>query len=179
MALPEIKSWQSREVVSADKLNEQIRDVNAFLTNPPYALCKRSSSFSTGGGGYTSVVWDNNPNLNGVTANGAPGYIASLRIIHPGIYYTHFALGGKVTDTAVSHFMADIKVNGVLKLRGVCTTEDTGYQDTVYAAGYLSLQAEDLITTEVYVSSGRTASFCTDTWQQSTTRLSLHWMGGI
>ncbi|GGW89512.1 hypothetical protein [Streptomyces noursei] len=172
--LPTFKSWSAREVVTSEKLNEQIRDVYSFISNAPSMVCKRTTTLKITGGSAEKVPWETAEG-SGITVNKSGSSIPSLTISQAGLYYATASLAGQPSD--VTHFMIDICVNGSRELRGVTTADQVGYQDTALCAGTLRLKAGDIITTEVYVSQGRTAVFTDTSWQVASSALQLCWKG--
>ncbi|MGK5496400.1 hypothetical protein [Streptomyces sp. URMC 125] len=73
--------------------------------------------------------------------------------------------------------MMDVRVNGTQTLRGTTTSDSSGYQDTAYVASMLRLNAGDTVSTAVFVTSGRTATFTDGSWQTAASGLTLYWVG--
>ncbi|MFF9481385.1 hypothetical protein [Streptomyces sp. NPDC014733] len=157
-----------------EKLNEQIRDIHSFLLDPPFIALKRTTALKITGGSMQKVPWEA-ADAVGITMNKSGSTIPSVTVTQAGMYYAAFSLCGQPSD--VSHFMIDICVNGARVLRGVTSAEDSGYQDTAYCAGTLHLRANDIITTEVYVTPNRTAVFTDGAWMTSASALQLCWKG--
>ncbi|MFE0773922.1 hypothetical protein [Streptomyces sp. NPDC058861] len=178
MALPEIRTWNHREVVTADQFNEQVRDVARSLTNPPYAICTRDSVLPVTGGTNALIPWTS-AETSGITTNSSAGYVTGLRVQEAGLYWVDLSLCGRVTDSGIAHFQAYIKVNGNHAFSGTTTAEADGFQDSAYASGLLRLNANDVVTVEVYVTAGRSAEFAEGPWQAYTCRLHLYWSGGF
>ncbi|MFE9455990.1 hypothetical protein [Streptomyces californicus] len=149
--------------------------MNTALTRTPYAVCKRSNPLAITGGAMEPVPWETAVS-SGITVNKSGSTIPSLTIVWPGIYGVTFSICGLPNN--VTHYMNDVCVNGARQLRGVTTADSASYQDTAYCGGILSLKAGDIVTTEVYVSTNRTATFTNGSWATSSTSLELNWIGG-
>ncbi|QUI30691.1 hypothetical protein H9W91_07330 [Streptomyces alfalfae] len=176
MTLPKMRTWSAREVVTDAMLNEQIRDVNAYLSDPPWFECGITGSKAITGGAVTSFVWDA-ASANGFKINkNSAGRVASLTVQEPGLYRVHLALAGKF-DPAPSHIFSYVRLNGAYGLRGSTTTDSPSYADTSNADGLLVLKSGDILTTQVYATNGRTGSIGSTSGEVIVTKFIANWVG--
>ncbi|GGW89519.1 hypothetical protein [Streptomyces noursei] len=175
-ALPPLKTWQPRELATPAIFNEQVRDVQKFLRNPPHFSLTRSKSATIAGGTTTNLPWDND-SLYGFTASkNSSGEIIGVRPNFPGRYLIHGQICGKL-DKSVGHLCIYVKRNSSTKGMGVAQYENSSYMDSTLATTVVDLSVTDVISTDVYVSAGRTGHITDTAEQQLASVLLGYWIG--
>ncbi|MFE9455992.1 hypothetical protein [Streptomyces californicus] len=175
--LPALKTWQSREQVTAAKLNEQVRDVQAWLQNPPLFQLVRDEALTVTGGTVGQVPWNSAALSNGFTLQkDSAGNITGLLPKVAGRYKIHAQLCGKL-NAAGGHFCIYIRVNGVDKGMGVASIESAAFMDSVMCTAIVDLKTTDVVTVHQYVSSGRTGYITNTAEQQLASSFLGYWIG--
>ncbi|MFF9481384.1 hypothetical protein [Streptomyces sp. NPDC014733] len=164
-ALPALKSWQLRELVTAEAFNQQVRDVQKWLRNPPLFTAARTKSVTVSGGTAVNLPW-NTADLNGfIAVKNSSGEITGFSPKTAGRYLIHGQVCGKL-DKSLGHLCLYLKVNGTTKGMGVAQYENAAYMDSAMSSVIVSLRTSDVISTDVYVSSGRVGNITGTAEQQ-------------
>lgn len=174
--LPASKTWASREQATAAKLNEQVRDVHKWMENPPLFTCQRTTALTVTGGSTLTNTWDSYSGNGFTTVTDVNGKITGLKPKFAGKYLLHVQMCGKVSAFP-SHFYLALAINGNGQQVGVIQQESTAYMDSARVTGVFDLTTADTISTQVYISSARTA-YLTDTAEQQLATVFLgYWIG--
>ncbi|MGK5496402.1 hypothetical protein [Streptomyces sp. URMC 125] len=158
-------------------MNQQVRDVQKWLENPPFFSCERTSALTVTGGSVVAVPWDQSTSNGFTVTKNASGDIVSASPKYAGRYRLYAQLCGKLS-AAGGHLNIYIRVNGNTEGMGVASYENTSFMDSAVCSTIVSLTPSDVITTHTYVSSGRTG-YLTNTLEQQLASVFLgYWIGG-
>lgn len=152
--VPSPRTWTSSELVTAAKLNTDIRDAFNFLMAPPRCVLRKSGQQTISSGVLTAVTWDTElidsdgghstvTNNSRYVAQTAGWYhlIASMVFYQPtdvGFYETFFI---KNADGSTRQSRSDVHA---------MSTDIV----VVSTSGYMSLAVNDYVEAHVYQSSG-------------------------
>ncbi|GCD99870.1 hypothetical protein [Embleya hyalina] len=154
MPKPTIKSWNAREQVTAEKLNEQLRDTTAFLYQPPYASLWTADNTQTAGGSVTQLSWTDWEFRGVAIQSSAPRAASGILVQEPGLYQIDYAVLAQPVG-GISHILTYVRVNGTEVIGSAATAADVGFMSTGRINGVVKLRAGDVVSFAYYFSSGR------------------------
>ncbi|QUI30693.1 hypothetical protein H9W91_07340 [Streptomyces alfalfae] len=177
--LPASKTWSRRELADAAKLNEQVRDVQEFLSNPPFVVLRRTETWNVTGGADTPITWQSSSS-NGFTLVNSGSNVTGAKVKYPGRYRFYFAICGRVSggSSEFSHLSPYLAVDGTVVQRSTATVETQDYMDTAYVDAFLDLEAGQTVSGVVWITgSGRKGALAVDPQQREVTQLFGYWIG--
>lgn len=173
MPVPNPRTWEIGETVTAALMNQEIRDAFSFLLDAPRVKVSRASAFSVPNQDATLVPWDQEILKSGITHSTLTNS-QRLTVVDPGLYLVVATVTFDAADGGQRRL--DLCFNGdVLTTREFCSENmdpvPSPVPSTLSAGGQMRGAAGDWFMARVYQSSGASINISTDS------SLSAVWMG--
>ncbi|MGW1867957.1 hypothetical protein ACWCPS_20600 [Streptomyces mauvecolor] len=174
---PALEKWSTREVVTADKMNQQVHDAFQFAFNPAFmkAITRGSPQHVTGGR-VSEVTWGwlVSPNDWGDRTENVTEFKAPL----DGVYTVDLRISGLVAKQGNfwCYVRNDTKGLGV---SGLGFQPQGAYSASTSIHTILPFEKGDIIRTQVYVSAGTDAELFNTSQANNGSWFNLEWRGAI